>query len=406
MLRSNRELAYLNALTLQDPAAPDLVQCLRNKEWIGLDFGPRAVQVRCLRIRQAYHPESPFCCHHAERLELQRWDGAQFVTAQWQLFDASTFGGFWWRRLTSSYLDSYLQTAELHRRFLINSVFTNLDLVFNSENKCFRDMNVLSGAADTKFGVDVAARYYNRPDSGVFGEELLSYMTTNSRPNTPGTIPPPEILKEQEARRVFDILRNSAKPSLTRRAFLDKSLWPTARFNDNAKKALTNSRFSDGVRFFKTENRYGDTPPFFNLRMSSRSSDDCVLPISVASAHLFPKKNCAQQVFCPLLGYNEGTCCPFSVEDRQKTLLIHRVVGVSRPAETTADGKARHGTVLFGIGACCCIHCIFTEQHHVGSWTPYWQSYVLNIVGHPVMHHTHHTPPIRCNKHVGRERTG
>jgi len=52
-------------------------------EWLGLDFGDRAVEVRCLKIMQSRR-ETSTCCDPASEMVLHRWNGLAWVEASWR----------------------------------------------------------------------------------------------------------------------------------------------------------------------------------------------------------------------------------------------------------------------------------------------------------------------------------
>merc|ERR1719487_1539696 len=53
------------------------------KAWLGLDFGSRAVEVRCIKIMQSRR-ESSVCCDPASKIRLDRWNGSMWVEASWR----------------------------------------------------------------------------------------------------------------------------------------------------------------------------------------------------------------------------------------------------------------------------------------------------------------------------------
>lgn len=53
-----------------------------NGEWIGMDFGIRAIEVRCMRIVQS-RLEAALCCDPAQEVVLERWNGTGWIEATW-----------------------------------------------------------------------------------------------------------------------------------------------------------------------------------------------------------------------------------------------------------------------------------------------------------------------------------
>jgi len=51
-------------------------------EWIGMDFGTTAVEVKCVQVIQS-RLESTSCCDPASEMELQRWNGTAWKEATW-----------------------------------------------------------------------------------------------------------------------------------------------------------------------------------------------------------------------------------------------------------------------------------------------------------------------------------
>lgn len=54
-----------------------------SREWIGMAYSNRAVEVRCVTYVQSRH-ESSKCCDPASEIQLQRWNGSKWVEATWQ----------------------------------------------------------------------------------------------------------------------------------------------------------------------------------------------------------------------------------------------------------------------------------------------------------------------------------
>lgn len=70
-----------NCLLGYDWANKSRVRC--EGEWIGLDFGDKSVEARCLKVMQSRR-ESSTCCDPAETMELHRWNGDRWVEASWR----------------------------------------------------------------------------------------------------------------------------------------------------------------------------------------------------------------------------------------------------------------------------------------------------------------------------------